>query len=103
MASVTELEALEKNVCNLPSIFAEMFKDEINANEEHKLYQGIKRIIKKYSQDSNTLSVINEFTGVISGGATLEEILLIARDEAVSPTPASEMTVDSNCKLDEKR
>jgi len=95
---VDKLESFEKNSCNVPIIFAEMFKDEINANEEDRLYNGIKRIIRKYSEDRNSISAINEFTRVISGGASLEEILQITIDEIENPTLVTEITVDENCQ-----
>jgi len=95
---VDKLEKFEENVCNVPIIFAEMFKDEINANEEDRLYNGVKRIIRKYSEDKDSLSAINEFTRVISGGASLEEILQITIDEIESPTLISELTGDESCK-----
>lgn len=91
--SISQLEAKEKDVCNLPLIFAEMFKDEMNANEEVKLYNGIKRIIRKYAEDHKSLSVIDEFTRVISGGVSLEEIMKITIEEAEHPTIASEVIV----------
>ncbi|MCX7923613.1 MAG: hypothetical protein N3B21_16625 [Clostridia bacterium] len=97
---VDQLETLEKEICNLPMIFAEMFKDEINANDEQRLYNGVKRVVKKYSQDKSAISIINEFTSVISGGASLEEILQITMDEAVNPSITSELVVDNSCKTD---
>lgn len=100
--TVLELEGMEKEVCNLPMLFAEVFKDEINANDEKEMYDGIKEIINKYSDNQSAISVINEFTSVISGGASLLEILQIVKDEAVSPTLASRLTVDESCELPEK-
>ena len=94
---MNELEGLERERCNLPLVFAEMFKDEINANEEHKLYSGVKRIIRKYTGNREAMTAINEFTSVISGGASLNEILLIAKDEVLNPTAASEVTVNQEC------
>lgn len=43
---VNELEDMEKRICNLPNVFAEILKDEINANDEQRLFNGFKRIIK---------------------------------------------------------
>ena len=99
---VLELEDVEKDVCNLPMIFAEMFKDEINANDEQMIYNDIKDVIKRYSDDKNAILVINEFTKAISGGASLEEILQITKEEAQNPTLSSEITVDTKCKLDRR-
>lgn len=100
--SVNELEQLERDICNLPMIFAEMIKDEINANNEYKMYNGIKRLIRKYSQEKKTISAIDEFTRVLSGGASLEEIIQIAMDEAVNPTIESEIVIDKDCKFKEQ-
>jgi len=100
METVSRIEQLEGKVCNLPLLFAEMFKDEVNANDEQKMYNGVIRVVKKYSEDNNALSVINEFTRVITGGASLEEILQITTDEAVNPTLATKLTVDESCKID---
>jgi len=46
-----EIESLEKEMCNIGDIFTEILKDEINANDQQKLYNGVKRLIKKYSQE----------------------------------------------------
>lgn len=100
METVSELEKIEKDVCNLPLIFAEIFKDEINANSETKMYNGVKRVIKKYSEDKNAMAAVNEFVRVLSGGASLNEILLIAKDEAISPTASTEISVGGSCRLD---
>lgn len=97
--AVIELESNENRLNNLPLIFAEMFKDEINANDEHKLYNGVKRVIKKYSDDSKATSAINEFFRVITGGTSLDQILLIAKDEAVDPTPAVKLSIDRDSEL----
>ncbi|MGI6778923.1 MAG: hypothetical protein ACOX7R_13210 [Acetivibrionales bacterium] len=94
--TVTELENMENSTNNLPMVFAEMFKDEVNAAEENKLYNGVKRVIKKYSDDSKASSAISEFTSVITGGTSLEQIMQIAKDEAVNPTLATELSVDKN-------
>lgn len=93
-----KLEKNEENVCNVPIVFAEMFKDEINANEEDRLYNGVKRIIRKYSEDRNSITAINEFTRVISGGASLEEILQITIDEIENPTLVTKITAEENCQ-----
>lgn len=99
---VNEMESIEKDVCNLPLVFSDMFKNEINANDERKLYNGVKRIIKKYAQEGDAIEIINEFTRVISGGASLEEILLISKDEAMNPSLASAISVDDSCDLERK-
>jgi len=96
---IVELENMEKNICNMPLVFTEIFKDEINANDELRLYNGVKRIVKKYSSDREALAVLDEFTSVISGGASLGEILKVVRDEAVNPTLETGLTVDRECDL----
>jgi hypothetical protein len=90
---------LEPDICNVPVVFAEMFKDEINANDEKRLYSGVKKIVKKYSDNNDALSIINEYTRVISGGATLDEILQITMDEARHPSAATDITVSKDCEL----
>ena len=100
METLSEIEKTEKDICNLPLVFSEIFKDEINATEENDLYEAVKKIIRKYCDDDKALAVLNEFTGALCSGASLEEILLIARDEALSPTPATGITVDGSCRID---
>ncbi|MCR4436593.1 MAG: hypothetical protein QHH06_12015 [Clostridiales bacterium] len=92
-----QLEDLEKNKCSVPLVFAEMFKDEVNANDERKMYNGVKRVLRKYSGDPKAISAINEFTRVISGGASLEEILTITVEEIQSPSAVSQITVEDKC------
>lgn len=77
-----EMENLEHKVPNLASFFSEIIKDEIDANDQQKLYNGIKRIIKKYSQEKRGIEALNEFVSVLCGGATLYELLQITIDEA---------------------
>jgi len=69
-------------VPGLASAFAEIIKDEIDANDQHKLYNGVKRLIKKYSQEKRGIEALNEFVSVLCGGATLYEILQITMEEA---------------------
>ncbi|MCX7708278.1 MAG: hypothetical protein N2484_00345 [Clostridia bacterium] len=102
METIDRIEEMEKNVCSLPLIFSEMFKDEVNAVDEQRLYRGVLRVLKKYSDQKEAIDAINEFTRAIAGGASMEEILNIAHDEAVSPSLASALVVDETCKLDEK-
>lgn len=49
------MENSEGKVPGLASAFAEIIKDEIDANDQHKLYNGVKRLIKKYSQEKEEL------------------------------------------------
>lgn len=92
---VHELEETEKDVSGMPLVFAEMLKNEINANDEHRIYNGIKRIVRKYAEDKNAIAIINEFTSVITGGATLVEIMTVAKDEAINPTLVSSISTDN--------
>ena len=100
---VQELEDAEKELENLPMTFAEIFKDEINANDEHKMYNGVKRTVKKYSGDRKAISAIDEFIRVITGGTTMEQIFLIAREETSDPTPAVELSVDESSRLADRQ
>ncbi len=94
---IPELEKLEKDNCHLRQIFAEVLKDEINAIPEDDLYNNVKSFINTYSGDAKAINIINEFTEIISGGASLNEILQITRDEVVNPTIVTEITTDKNC------
>lgn len=102
LEAVAQLEHMEREVCNLPLVFAEMFKDEINASDEREMYNGVKQIVRKYEKDKYALSVINDFTSAISGGASLEEILTITMDEVKDPTLASSVTVDQSCSVEDR-
>lgn len=97
---INELESLEKDNCNLPQIFSEILKDEINANDERRLYNGIKRIIKKYSQEKDNIEVIQEFVRILCGGASMDEILQVTKEEVINPTISTELTTDSECKIE---
>ncbi len=79
-------------------MFAEIFKDEINANNEQTLYNGIKRVVRKYSEDNSSIRAINEFARVIFGGASLDEIIQVTIDEVKNPSIASELTVENRCE-----
>jgi len=72
-------------------------EDEINANDQQKLYNGVKRLIKKYSQEKRGLETLDEFVRVLTGGASLEELLQIAREESQNPTITTEIIVDDSC------
>lgn len=95
---VTRLENIEKQHCNLPLVFAEVFKDEINANDEERLYNGVKRILRKYENNEEAIKIVDEFTRVISGGASLKEILRITGDETLNPSTESEIMIENECK-----
>jgi len=98
--AVLELENVEKEVCDLALIFSEILKDEINANDERKMYNGVKRVTKKYAEESKALEAIDEFVRVITGGASLKELFQIVKEEAVNPTLTTEMLAGNNCRLD---
>lgn len=98
---IPELESLEKDNCHLSQVFAEVMKDEINANPEDDLYKNVKSFIHKYSNDMNAIKLVNEFTEAISGGASLNEILQITRDEVVEPTISTGLTTSKDCKRNE--
>jgi tRNA A37 threonylcarbamoyltransferase TsaD len=97
MELINDLEVLEKNICNLSGIFAEILKDEINANDEQRLFNGFKRIIKKYSQDKKGLEAIDELIRVLCGGASINEILQVAKEECMNPTLETEITLSKQC------
>jgi len=86
MDLVSEIEKAEKENPNVPLIFTEVLKDEINANNEVRMYNGMKRLIKKYSEDSKSTAILNEVTRVMSGGTSLSDSLSVSIDEALHPT-----------------
>ncbi|MDO8686470.1 MAG: hypothetical protein Q7J78_07365, partial [Clostridiales bacterium] len=65
--------------------------DEINATEEHVLLNDVKKVLRKHSGDAQKIAAVCEFFKVISGGASLEEILQVSIDETLSPTAVSEI------------
>lgn len=71
---------------DIASTFVEMLKDEINSVEEDEIYHNVKNLIIKYRIDEKALNIIDEVITSITGGATMTEILLVARDEIVEPT-----------------
>jgi len=93
-----ELEEMEKDICNLPDIFSQILKDEINANDEHRLFNGFKRLVNKYSQDKKELEVLDEMMRVLCGGASINEILQVTKEESVDTSIATSITVDESCK-----
>lgn len=97
---IKELEDMEKDICNLPEVFSQILKDEINANDEHRLFNGFKRIIKKYSQDKKDLEILDELIRVLAGGASISEILQVTREEGLDMSLGTSITVDNNCRND---
>nr|WP_235715945.1 hypothetical protein [Acetivibrio cellulolyticus] len=91
---------MEKRICNLPNVFAEILKDEINANDEQRLFNGFKRIIKKYSQDTKGQEVMDEMIRVLCGGASIYEILQVTKEESIDPTLSTGITVENQCHVD---
>lgn len=86
------MDMLEKEKHNLPMIFTEILKDEINANDELNIYHGIKKFIQKHSENRNSIYIINEFFKILSGGVSLDEIMQISLDETRNPHTASKET-----------
>lgn len=93
------MDKADKEICNFQLVFTEILKNEINAADEHDIYIQILKVIRKYEKDENALNAIYEFFSAISEGADLEEIMNISIDEASSPSPMSELTVDNSCKI----
>ncbi|AEV69804.1 hypothetical protein [Acetivibrio clariflavus] len=96
--TIKELEDMERNMCNLPEVFSQILKDEINANDESRLFNGVKRIIKKYSQNKKELEAIDEMIRVLCGGASINEILQVTKDECTDMSLTTGITVDDSCK-----
>lgn len=95
---IRELEEMEKDICNLPDIFSQIVKDEINANDEHRLFNGFKRLVKKYSQDKKELEVLDEMMRVLCGGASINELLQVIKEESLDTSIGTSITVDESCK-----
>lgn len=93
------VQKTEKEICNFSLVFAEIFKNEINASDDHELYIRLMEVIRKYADDEKIFSALNEFFNAIAEGATLEEVMEIAIEEAGDPSALSELTVDDSCKL----
>lgn len=69
----------------IENAFTEILKDEINSLDESEIYNNVINLIRKYINDENSLKLIDEVIEAISGGASMTEILLVARDEVVEP------------------
>lgn len=85
-------------MCSLPDVFSQILKDEINANDEKRLFNGFKRIIKKHSHNKKEFEVIDEMIRILCGGASINEILHVTRDECLDPTLEIDITVDKRCE-----
>lgn len=94
---IEELEIMQKDICNLPDVFTQILKDEINANDEQRLFNGFKRIFKKYSQEKKALEAMDEMIRVLCGGASINEILQVTKDECIDPTLETGITIDNSC------
>lgn len=97
--TLKNMEKTEKEICNFSLVFSEMFKNEINAADDHLLYVGFTKMIHKYGNDEHVMTALKEFFSAITQGAELEEIMEISIDEAGNPGPMSELTIDDSCKL----
>lgn len=82
---IVEMDMLEKENRDVPIIFSEILKNEINANDEQSIYKELKKLIEKYSKDENSISAINDFTRVLSGGIPLVGIMQLSIDEIACP------------------
>lgn len=90
------LDNLERQNTNIPLIFSEILKDEINANDENTLYNNLKAILDKYKDNQPVLYVINLVIKALSDGATLEEILNVSIEEALTREKAEDITTNTN-------
>ncbi len=89
-----DVEGLEGEENKLSNTFTAMLKDEIDATDEQEVYSNLHKIIYKYKNDEKMLKVIDEVVEALAAGAKLSEILLIAKDEIVHPTPINTMNLD---------
>jgi len=56
-----------------------------------------KKAYKKVFPGERGLETLDEFVRVLTGGASLEELLQIAREESQNPTITTEIIVDDSC------
>ena len=84
MNEIERFSDRENEICNT---FVEMLKDEIDSTDEKEIYQEVKKLILKYIDNKNSLKIIDEVIEAISGGASMTEVLLVAKDEVIEPTP----------------
>ena len=89
-----EVEKFEGEDNKFSNTFTDMFKNEIDATDEQEVYNNLRNLIYKYKDDKNSMKIIDEFTEAITDGATLSEILTIARDEIDIITPINAMDLD---------
>jgi hypothetical protein len=90
-----EIEKYSNSENEIGNMFVEMLKDEIDSTEESEIYQSVKKLILKYIDNKNALKIIDEVIEAISGGASMTEVLLVARDEVIEPTPVNVMSLES--------
>ncbi|MDK2800626.1 MAG: hypothetical protein PWP27_1476 [Clostridiales bacterium] len=91
---LTEVEKLEDSKNKFSNTFTDMLKNEIDATDEPEVYNNIRKLVYKYKDDEKALQIIDEVVEALSEGATLSEILLIAKDEIEYPTPINVMNLD---------
>ena len=85
-------------MCGLPEVFSQILKDEINANDEQRLFNGFKRIIKKHSHNKKEFEAIDEMIRILCGGGSINEILQVTIDECLNPTLETGINVDKSCE-----
>lgn len=93
--AINEIEKSSDRENEIGNTFVEMLKDEIDSTDEAEIYRGVKKLIMKYINNKNSLKIIDEVIEAISGGASMTEVLLVARDEVLEPTPLNVMDVGS--------
>ena len=74
--------------------FVEMLKDEINSIDEIEIYNNVKKLINKYKDDNNSIRLIDEVISALTDGASMTEILLVARDEVIEPTTIDDLDME---------
>lgn len=84
--ALNEIQKNNKKEEEIANVFVEMLKDEINSESEMEIFNNVKALINKYHYDDKILGIIDEVIEAISGGATMTEVLLVAKDEVLEPT-----------------
>lgn len=100
--AINEIERFPNSENEIGNMFVEMLKDEIDSTDEKEIYRGVKKLILKYIDNKRDLNIIDEVIEAISGGASMTEVLLVARDEVIEPTPVNVMNFENLANMDLK-
>lgn len=95
--ALKEIQDIYYREAEIANTFVEILKDEINSTHEKETYNNVKELILKYQDNNQALKIIDEVISSITGGASMTEVLLVARDEVVAPIRIDNMINDNTC------